>query len=306
MFIKNIIRWFYFTTTLGNKLIIAILKLNSIFFSYFVPDKVFIKKKFKKYLGYELDLDYPNSINEKIQWLKLNDRTAMHTICADKLLVRNYVRDKIGDSYLVPLLFVTDNVADLIPRNLPNEPLIIKTSHDSGKVVIVSSKDQADWGVIQQVIKKKLRHNFYRNNREWQYKNITPRIIVEKLILGKDNKIPRDYKLFCFNGKVKIIQVDLDRFTNHRRNLYDVNWQFLNCTLKFPNGHKVNKPKNMKKMIDIANSLSKEFIFSRVDLFSVSNKIYFGEITFHPGGGFEKFTPNEYDYKIGAYLDLFN
>lgn len=270
-----------------------------------LSDEKFIKKQYMLIFGHKLDLKNPLSLNQKIQWLKLYDRTELHTICADKIKVRDYVKEKIGAEYLIPILFQTENLAELNFHSLPKKDFILKTNHDSGTTIIVRDSTTMDINFVQQKLKKALQKNFYWNSREWQYKNIKPRkVLVEQLLLDENKKIPNDYKLHCFNGKVKFIQVDMDRKNNHKRNLYDPDWNLINCQWFYPNGVSIKKPETLDLMKNLAEKLSLPFKYARIDLYQIERKIYFGEITFHPESGFKKFISDDFDYKFGELLQL--
>ncbi len=278
----------------------------------FIPDKAFTKLSYRLIRGETLNLKNPKLFSEKINWLKLNDRTSLHTICADKYKVRSIIKEKIGEHYLIPLVLETKNVNDIKKENLPDYPVIIKTNHDSGTAIIVKDKDNVDYKIIRKKLKISLKSNFYYRTKEWQYKNIEPRIIVEKLLVCNNGDIPNDIKLHCINGSVEVIQIDIDRFNNHKRNLYDKQWKllpftwsvWLNNQVLWDNGKDIEKPQNLKEMIDISEKLSKKFKMCRIDLYDVDGKIYFGEITFHHGSGFEIIYPKQWDKKLGDMLKL--
>ncbi|WP_196782913.1 ATP-grasp fold amidoligase family protein [Malaciobacter mytili] len=254
-------------------------------------------------MKYNLNLKNPKSFNEKLQWLKINDRTKLHTKCADKYLVREYIEEKIGKEYLIPLIFVTDKIEDISIEKLPDFPVIIKPNHSRG-AYIIKDKFKSNLKSIQKKLKDELKVNFYYRTREWQYKHIKPLIIVEKLLLDENNQIPSDYKFLCMNGKVQLIQVDVDRFDKHEKTLYNKNWERQDFEFNFPKGKDIKKPKLLEKMIEISEILSKDFIFVRVDLYTLQDKIYFGELTFHPAGGFGWFNPPEFDFILGEKLIL--
>lgn len=285
----NLMRPFYKVYEFGLKLI---------------PDKVFIKWYFKRYMGYSFDLDNPKTLNEKITWLKLYDRTDLHTLVADKYTVRSYIADKIGEEYLIPLLYHTKNASDIKPENLPDCDFIIKNNHDSGGYLIVKDKASVDWPRVQKQFKRSLKENFYYSTREWQYKNIEPRIIVEELLSTEKGEIPNDYKFHCFNGKLAFVHVDIARFGDRRRNLYDANWNFIPCVWQYDNGEMEEKPELFEKMKSLAETIAKDFIYSRVDFYAVKGKIYFGEITFHHHSGTQKFKTPGCDLKFGKLLKL--
>jgi hypothetical protein len=255
-------------------------------------------------MGYKLNLKNPKTLNEKIQWLKLNERKPLHTLCADKYAVRKYIKEKIGEKYLIPLLYHTNNPYNIIPENLPNIPHIIKTNHNSGEVFIIKDKAKANIKEIQNKLKKSLKINYYYIGKEWQYKNIKPCIIVEKLLLDNNSNIPNDYKFHCFNGKLVFIQVDINRYTEYKKNLYDPNWNFIDCQWKRPNGGNVKKPHMFNRMKLLAQIIAKDFRYIRVDFYNIGDDIYFGELTFHPACGWANFFPIEWDEKFGKKLIL--
>ncbi len=270
----------------------------------FLSDKKLIELKY--YLNFKKKLNLKNvkTYNEKIQWLKLYDRTSLHTLCADKLKVREYIKEVIGEEYLIPLVFSTENVEEIVPENLPDYPIIIKTNHDSGTYFIIRDKEKENWKVIRSKLKKALNRSYYKENREWQYKNIKPYILVEKLLLTASGKVPQDLKFHCFNSEVKFIQVDIDRETNHSRSLFNTNWDLLDFGLRYPSETYIKRPTKLELLLKLAKKISSKFILARVDFYEFENEIYFGEITFHPGSGFEKFIPEKKDLEFGDLLKL--
>ena len=268
-------------------------------------DKKYAEKLFLRKFHKELDLENPKTFNEKIQWLKLNDRKEIHTICADKIAVRDFVSGVIGEKYLIPLEHVFISAKDLKPENFANDyPIIIKCNHNSGAYTIVRDKNNIDWKKERLKYSNLLKQNYYHQGREWQYKNIEPKILVEKLLFDSKGNIPNDYKIFCFEGEAKFIQVDIDRQINHLRNFYDTSWNLLPIELIYNKGDDVVKPKKIDLMLELAGKLSKNFPFARVDFYSLDDDIYFGEITFHPEAGFGVFNDEKYDVSLGNYLSL--
>ena len=299
-FIKHL----YDDTTIGHLLISPVKKLYDIYIFHILPEKIFIKRTFKIILGYNLNLENPKTLNEKTQWLKLNDRTPLHTLCADKYAVREHIKEKIGGQYLISLVYHTDNPVDIIPENLPDFPFIIKTNHGCGGHVIVKDKSKIDWKHVQKNLARSLKSNHYYVFKEWQYKNIVPRIIVEKLLLDKNLNIPYDYKFYCINGKVVYIEVDINRYTNYKANFYDPEWNLLDFRKRVENGDEVERPETLNKMRSLAEVLSKDFRFVRVDLYSLGSEVHFGELTFHPAAGFQQFFPPKWDRIFGDELIL--
>ena len=260
-----------------------------------------------------LNLKNPQTLNEKINWLKLYDKRPLHTQCADKYEVRKYVREKIGEEYLVPLYFETQNPQEIKPENLPDFPSIIKANHDSSGGVFVYDKSKLDYKHLQEVFRKRLINNYYNKTKEWQYKNIVPRVIVEKLLITEDGKIPLDYKVHCFNGKAHMIQVDIGRGTDkHYRNWYYTDWT--RCPFKWtallengqtdPANFDVPPPMELETMNRLSNILSEPFDYARIDWYDVDNKLYFGEVTFHHDSGCRPIEPEEWDYKLGKMVHL--
>lgn len=269
----------------------------------FISDEKYIKYKFKKYFGYELDLQNPKTLNEKIQWLKLYDRTPLHTKCADKYLVREYIKEKIGEEYLIPFVFDTFNPEDINKENLPDYPVVVKVNHARG-VFLIKDKNNINFKDIQKKLKQELSNNFYYRTREWQYKNIVPRIIVEKMLLDENGEIPNDYKFICINGRISFIQVDMDRFNGHRKTIYNEAWEKQQFGFNYPIGDDIEEPLMLNKMIELAKTIAKDFLFVRVDFYTILDRVYVGEITFHPAGGFGKFDPDIIDLELGQSLHL--
>ncbi|WP_297094232.1 ATP-grasp fold amidoligase family protein [uncultured Draconibacterium sp.] len=270
-----------------------------------LSEKAYIIKKYKRVFGKYPDLKNPQLFTEKIQWMKLNDRTTMHTICADKFKVRDYVQERAGEKYLIPLVFETKNVDEIIIENIPNCPVIIKTNHDSSGGIIIKDKGSADFEQIRKVLRSRLKKNYYYTQKEWEYKNIQPRVIVEKLLKDKSgNNLLNDYKIYCFGGKPKYIQTLFDRETDIKETWFDTNWIEQEFFYFSNERKKVERPVKLEEMLEVARKLSEPFYYVRVDLYDVNNVIYFGELTFHPYGGFMKWNPEKMDLKLGQKLKL--
>lgn len=308
------LKFLYKRTILGRLAIQPAITIYNFCWNYIFPDKYCIKKRFKTRMGYDLDLDHPVTLNEKINWLKAYFRTPYHTICADKYAVRTYIKDKVGEEYLVPLYFMTKNPQDISPEKLPDEPCIVKTNHDSSGGIVIRNKNGVNWSEIQKTLKKRMKVNYYYHGKEWQYRDIEPCIIVEKLLKGKDGGFPFDYKLHCFNGKVNMIQVDVNRFSNnHFRNWYNTNWERepYKWSSPLPNGkhtdpspQDVERPATLEEMIRLSEIIAKDFVYVRVDWYDVEGQLYFGEVTFHHDGGSRPILPREWDVKLGNKLIL--
>lgn len=272
--------------------------------SLILPQKVFINSIFKKTHGYTLDFNNPQTLNEKIHWLKIYDRTPLHTLCADKFLARNYIAEKVGTKYLVPLVFQSKKPKDIRPENLPDYPVIIKTNHDSGGVVVVKDKSKADWPQIRKHLRQKLRHNHFYRHREWAYKNIERRIVVERFLIDEKKKFPDDIRVHCFNGKPGFITIDSGRFETMKSGMYDLDWNYLDCQWTDPPADRVEKPEMLDKVLELAGKLSENFSYIRTDFYLVKNDIYVGELTFYPCAGLKPFKPEKWDTIFGSMLQL--
>lgn len=282
------------------------LYLKQTYYKYFVSDISIIKKKFKKVFNREIDLDNPKTFNEKLQWLKLQDRNPLYTDLVDKYEVREYLSKKIGDKYLIPLIGVWDKFEEIDFSKLPNQ-FVLKVTHDSGGIVICNDKKNFDLKEAKRKIKISLKRNFYYFSQEWPYKNIKPRIICEKYMEDDSKGELKDYKFLCFNGEVKCSFVCLNRNLSSGLNVdfYDIDWNPLPFERHYPRSKtKIPKPINYEKMLEISKKLSKDLPFVRVDFYEVNNKLYIGELTFYPGGGLEEFTPEKYDELLGNWLKL--
>lgn len=274
----------------------------------FLPDKSYIKLYYRLRVGRKLNMNNPTTLNEKLQWLKFNYRFPLQSIVSDKLLVREYVKDKIGEKYLIPLIGSWKKYDDIDFSLLP-EKFVLKCNHDSGGLVVCNDKEKLNHIEAKRKIEKSLNSNFYYIGREYQYRNIKPMILCEKFISDNGN-VPMDYKIYCFNGVPDVILVCKDRFSKntHRASYYffDQEWQFQPLNKGDENIKKVdiNKPKNLDEMIDIAKKLSKDFVFARIDLYNVDGKIYFGEITLSPNSGFDPDIKYETDLMFGQKLEI--
>lgn len=250
------------------------------------------------------NLEQPKSFTEKIQFIKLNERTELRKIFADRLRARNYVAEKVGEQYLIPLHGAFDELTPGTWESLPSQ-FVLKANHGCEMLEIVRDKERADYDTIYQTTEQWKATDYYKVGREWAYKGLPRTILAEQLLLDSENSIPIDYKFFCFDGKVELIQVDKDRFSDQRRNLYDRNFQKLDAKLLYPNfGGSLEEPGNLDQAISMAETLSKEINFVRVDLYLMENNLYFGELTNYPGNGFVAFEPTAMEYKMGSKLHV--
>ena len=273
---------------------------------YLFSDKLFLKIRFQYLVGIKLNLNNPVTFNEKVQWLKIYDRKPIYTQMSDKYEVRKLIEHNIGKEYLIPLFGVYDSFNDIDFNKLPQE-FIIKCTHDSGSIIICKDKNILNINKIKNIINKKMRTNYYHHCKEWAYKNITPRIVIEKYLTDESGNEISDYKIFCFNGEPKLIEVDTNRFTAHNRDYFSVNWEHHILTEGgIPNAprNSIKKPTTLNNMLNIARKLSASIPHVRIDFYTINNNIYFGEFTFYDSAGINYFNPPEWNFIIGSWLKL--
>ena len=267
-------------------------------------DKTYVKWDYWWGLGRFPDLESPQTYNEKLCWLKLHAKKAEYTKMVDKYDAKEYVKGIIGEEYIIPSYGVWDNFDDIDFDSLPNE-FVLKTTHDSGWVIICKNKEYFDKEYAKKKVTKSYKNNLYWTHREYPYKELKPRIIIEKLMVEEGGGGKKDYKFFCFGGKVKMLFVATDRPFDTRFDFFDREFNHLPFKQGHPLASKpIEKPQKFDKMIEIAEKLSQGIPHVRVDLYNINGKIYFGELTFFHFGGTVKFKPNEWDYKIGEWLKL--
>ena len=268
-------------------------------------DKQAIIKLYRDYCGRIPDLKNPRTFSEKQQWLKLNYHNPLMKIVVDKWEVRSYLEKRGYKNLLSNVIGVYENIKDFNIKQLPNK-FVIKATHGSGWNLISTDKDNINWFWWKKIMNVWLTNNIFWPGREWPYKGMKPRLLVEEFMVDESGFL-QDFKFFCFNGKVKFIQANKGRDTkSHAQNFYDTQWHILpfGKDLKPRPDITINAPENLKKMIEIAEDLSKEFPFVRVDFYEVNKKIIFGEMTFYPKSGLPDFTPIKYDKLLGDMLIL--
>lgn len=274
-----------------------------------LDDEKYLKKQFYAITRKKLDLNNAITFNEKIQVLKLIDRKELYTSLVDKYEVRNFVEKNLGKKYLIPLIGVWDD-PEQIDFDLLPEQFVLKCNHNSGVgMCICKNKNDIDIKTVRKELKKGLDENYYLSGREWPYKNVKRKIIAEKYMVDESGTELKDYKLFTFEGKVHYIQVDYDRFTDHHRNFYDLEWNYVPFTTLYPTNpnREIAKPICLERLIESAEVLAKAAgtpHFVRVDFYVINDQIYFGEMTFYHGSGYEKFYPEEYGEKLGDLIKL--
>lgn len=272
-----------------------------------MDDAEYLRRLYRSRMGIDLNLENPTRYTEKLQWLKLYDRKPEYTVMVDKYAVKSYVAKKIGHSYIIPTLGVWERFEDIDFDKLPNQ-FVLKCTHDSGGLVICRDKSVLDMEAAARKIRASLKRNYYYSSREWPYKNVKPRIIAEKYIEDHNSSGLRDYKFFCFNGKVEFLYLSegLENHQTARISFVSLDWKPMWFSRDDYKEFEVlpPKPHNFELMIELAEKLSSGFPHLRVDFYEVENQVLFGELTFFNGSGFTRFNPIKADYEIGKLIKL--
>ncbi|KAA2398114.1 MULTISPECIES: ATP-grasp fold amidoligase family protein [Bacillus] len=269
-----------------------------------VPDKLYLKLLFRARMGRKLNIKEPRTYNEKLQWLKLYDRNPLYEKLVDKYEVREYIASKIGEKYLIPLLGQYDNFEEIDFDKLPDQ-FVMKCTHDSGGLVICKDKSKLDIEAAREKINKSLKRNYYYHSREWPYKNVKPKIIIEKYMVDESGFELKDYKFFCFNGDPKSLFIATDRGIDTRFDFFDMKFNHFPFWQHYKNSNKkINRPAGFEEMVKLSEILSEGIPHVRVDFYDINGEIYFGELTFYHFSGMERFYPNKYDEIFGDWLDI--
>ena len=269
-------------------------------------DKLFLKTMFRHFMGTELNLNNPKTFSEKLQWLKLYDRKPEYTRMVDKYEAKKYVAGIIGEEYIIPTLAVYNSTSEIDLEALPDK-FVLKCTHDSGSVAICKDKKTFQKREAFAILEKGLSKNYFWQNREWPYKNVKPRIIAEPYMEDIETQELRDYKFFCFDGKVKALFIAEDRqgAEETKFDFFDADFHHLDIRNGHPNADTPPaKPHSFEKMKEMAEKLSQGIPHLRVDFYEANGKIYFGELTFSHWSGFTPFEPEEWDLKFGEWLHL--
>lgn len=269
-----------------------------------IGDRTYIKWEYFSGMGKFPNLKNPRTFNEKLQWLKLNDIHPEYTQMVDKGKVKDYVSQRIGENHIIPSYGVWDSFDDIDFEKLPNQ-FVLKTTHDSGGVVVIKDKKTMDVEKVRRVMEKSLKRRFFYEHREYPYKNVKPRILAEKFMVDESGTELKDYKFFCFDGEPKMLFVATDRPFDTRFDFYDTEFRHLPVKQGHPLATKeIRKPEAFEEMLEISRKLSQGMRHVRVDLYNINGKIFFGELTFFHFSGNVPFEPEEWDYKIGEWLSL--
>lgn len=273
------------------------------------PDRLYLQMLFRLKMGHKLNLDNPKTFNEKLQWLKLYNRKPEYTTMVDKYAVKEYVAGIIGEEYIIPTLGVWDSVDEIDFEKLPNQ-FVLKTTHGGGSTGVVICKDKETFDIrsAKEKLTWSLNFDIYTRLREWPYKNVKRRIIAEKFLSDDTHADLPDYKFYCFDGEPRYCQVIRGRNELETIDFYDMEWNhmpFVGLNPVANNGNTpVAKPVHLDDMIAVCKKLAKDIPFSRIDLYVINNKEYFGEITFYPMSGLGEFRPKEWNVKLGKLIKL--
>lgn len=272
---------------------------------YRINPKGTLKILYRIKTGRKLNLDNPKCFNEKIQWIKLYYRNDLLPVCSDKYEVRQYIKECGCENILDRLLWNGLNPYEIPFEDLPDK-FVIKVTHGQGYNMICRDKSKLNIPKTIRKLKRWLKEKYIPCYGEWFYGIIKPRIIIEEFLEDGEKETPIDYKVYCFHGEPKLINVHVDRFTNHRSNLYDLDWNIIKQvnTKYVASNLSIEKPSTLNQMLEYARKLSADFIHVRVDFYIIHSKIYFGELTFTDSAGFDKFTPIEFEELMGSWIHL--
>ena len=272
-----------------------------------MADKQYLQLVYWANMHKKLNLEKPQSFNEKLQWLKLYDRKPEYTCMVDKYEAKKYVAERIGEEYIIPTLGVWNSFDDIDFTTLPNQ-FVLKTTHDSGSVVICNDNNSFNYENAKKSLTNSLRRDYYLEHREWPYKNVKRRIIAEKFMVDESGYELKDYKFFCFDGVPKTMFIASDRLVpgeETKFDCFDMEFNHLPFSNGHPNAiHEIKRPESFEKMKELAGKLSEGIPHLRVDFYDINGRIYFGELTFSHWSGMVPFEPDEWDYRFGEWIKL--
>ena len=270
-----------------------------------LPDEIHLKIMYRALIGKNINLDNPKGFNEKLNWLKLHDRNPLYNILVDKLAVKQWVADKIGAQYVSETYDSWDRVESISLENLPNQ-FVLKTNHDSGGVAICRDKSTFDFDAAKRVLRKHLNSNYYWWTREWPYKDVVPLVMAEEYLEdeGLDTGLV-DYKVTCFNGNPRLIEVHRGRFGEHTCNYYDQDWNPVSIDWAgIPvSPVEVERPEKLEKMLELSSVLARGIPQVRCDWYVLGDRLVFGELTLFNGAGLDPIDEKN-DLWLGSLIDL--
>lgn len=269
-----------------------------------MSDERYLRKLYKVRMGEALNLESPRNFNEKLQWLKLNDRRPEYTMMVDKYRARDYIAEKIGKQYLIPLLGVWDSVDEIDFDSLPNQ-FVLKCNHNSGRgMCICRDKSRLNIPRVKRELARGMAQNYYLNYREWPYKDVPRKIIAEKYMDADDGSgVLTDYKFFCFHGKPKLMYISKDGGRDVKTDFFDMEFNRLPIRMKDENSEFPPAcPECFEEMKKIAAMLSQGIPFLRVDFYYITGQVYVGELTFYHNSGLTRVRPEEWARQMGDWI----
>ena len=280
------------------------LRLKLINLLRFIPDEPYLKMVFWIKTGKKLNLKNPKTFCDKLNWLKLHDFRPEYTRLADKVAVREHLKEVLGEDICLPLLGVWEHYDDIDFDTLPDK-FVMKCNHDSGSVKIIRDKASMDHAALREFYEGRLKLNPFVLGRDYPYKEIKPMILVEKFMTSENGRDIRDYKFLCFDGVPRYMFVISDRSTDCRSDFYDMEFNRLPIVDAYPmSDEPMEKPAFFDEMVELVTKLAQGFRTIRIDLYEIDGKIYFGEYTFYDGGGFWPKVPEEWEYTMGDLIRL--
>jgi hypothetical protein len=268
---------------------------------HFVSDRDYLARLYHDKLGAWPDLEHPAGFNEKILCKMLRDRRPLLTLFSDKLRVRDYVR-RVAPGLALPTLYWWSSQVDSLPFDALPREFVLKANHGSGWNYLVENKAEVRAADLVRLARRWLKSDFTIVGREWAYRDIRRAVYAEQLLRGSEDAVPPDYKLFVFGGRLRLIQVDRDRFTRHTQVLYDRHWRYIDGTVAALQGTPIEPPQSLSLMIESAEALSSKVDFVRVDLYEIDGRAHFGELTSSPNKGLSPFRPRSLDHLLGEWL----
>lgn len=270
-----------------------------------MDDRKYLQKLYYAKMGRVLNLNEPSTFNEKMQWLKLNDRKPIYTQMVDKYEVKKFVGERIGYEHVIPSLGIYKRYDDIDFSRLPGR-FVLKCTHDSGGLIIVRDKRKMDHAAAKKKLERSLKRNYFYYGREWPYKDVQPRILAEKYVEDAAMAELNVYKIFCFAGKPELIQVIQGDKTSHESiDYFDTGWRMMDLRQNFPNSlSHLKRPNNLEEMLSLAEKLSGGHPFLRIDFYSVEEKVFFSEFTFYSDSGMAEFNPEDWDERLGRLIVL--
>lgn len=272
-----------------------------------LPDKLYLQLLYYKHFRKFLDFNYPRTFNEKLQWLKLNDRQQIYTTLVDKLKMKDWVKSKVGDGYTIPTLGVWDKPEDIEFDKLPNQ-FVLKWNHDSGSIVICKDKEKFNKAEAIAKLRHGAQFNGFWYGREWPYLNVPPKVFAEPYMEDSATHELRDYKVFTFNGEAKLLLIASERQkpgVDTKFDFYDMNLEHVDMRNQHENAAiPPEPPQSFPIMKELAEKISKGFVHLRVDFYEVDGKVYIGELTLYHGSGIMTFSPDKWYKILGDWIDL--